>query len=405
MDQQNADQRTNPRTGPTAALTAALDAERERLLRWCIYLTGRPDVADDLVQDTVAAAWMSHRPPERAQDYPAWLAGIARNRCRAWRRQQAREAHRILGMREMPDLGDAVSEREPLGLTDPFDVEVELERGELAHLLDRALALLPADTRQALVAKYVDESPLAQVAARLGMSEGAVAARLHRGKLALRRVLATDLRAEAAAYGLVRPHEQMWQQTTIWCPQCGRQRLLGRLASEEGDFVLRCPHCAARNQMDLVQWKDRALFAGLSSYRSALSRLSARGHTYYRAGLRTGEAACIRCGRLANVRLAQSDELPDGTGELVCVMVQCPTCRATHIAGLAGLLLCHPYVQRFWRAHPRLATLPWQIVEVGGRPSVAITFSSQRDRAQLDVIADRGTFEVLRMDEGATRVI
>ena len=65
MDQQNADQGTNLRTGPTAALTAALDAERERLFRWRIYLTGQPDVADDLVQDTVAAAWMRQR--DRAQ--------------------------------------------------------------------------------------------------------------------------------------------------------------------------------------------------------------------------------------------------------------------------------------------------------------------------------------------------
>jgi RNA polymerase sigma-70 factor (ECF subfamily) len=400
--QQSAERGAPLNINPTVTLADVLEVEQERLRRWCIYLTGRPDVADDLVQDAVAAAWASHRRPEQAEEYPAWLAGIARNLCRSWRRQQERETQRTIGIGEMEE---SASDSKPASLVDPFELEVELERGELAQLLDRALALLPADTRQALIAKYIDESPLTEVAARLGISEGAVAARLHRGKLALRRVLATNLRAEAAAYGLACENDQTWQQTTIWCPQCGLQRLLGRLASEDGAFLLRCPRCSERGQMDLVHWADRALFAGLSSYRSALSRLSTMGHTYFQAGLRTGEATCVRCKRRALVRLAHADEVPEGAGEPACIVVQCLFCRTTHFAGLTGLLLCHPYAQRFWHAHPRLATLPWQRVEVYGRPCVAITFHSQRERAQLDILADQGTFEVLQMDEGTTRVI
>ncbi|HSH83264.1 MAG TPA: sigma-70 region 4 domain-containing protein, partial [Herpetosiphonaceae bacterium] len=61
------------------------------------------------------------------------------------------------------------------------------------------LALLPPTTRSALVARYVLELPQAEISSRLGVSEGAVEARLHRGKLALRRVLAAELREEAAA--------------------------------------------------------------------------------------------------------------------------------------------------------------------------------------------------------------
>jgi RNA polymerase sigma factor (sigma-70 family) len=79
-------------------------------------------------------------------------------------------------------------------LADDFDLEVDLERDDLAWLLDRALALLPPETREILVQKYVEECPQADVAARLGLTEGAVEARLQRGKLALRRVLTTDVR-------------------------------------------------------------------------------------------------------------------------------------------------------------------------------------------------------------------
>jgi len=71
-------------------------------------------------------------------------------------------------------------------LDDDGDPTIELERHELAALLDRALALLPPETRLALVQHYIEESSHAAIAARLGLSEGGVAVRLHRGKLAFR---------------------------------------------------------------------------------------------------------------------------------------------------------------------------------------------------------------------------
>jgi Sigma-70, region 4 len=127
-------------------------------------------------------------------------------------------------------------------LADDFDLEMELERDDLARLLDRALALLPAETREILIQKYIEESPQADVARRLGLTEGAVEARLQRGKLALRRVLTTDLRDEAVAYGLIASSDAGWQETRIWCADCGERRLLGRFG-EAGDLHLDCPSC------------------------------------------------------------------------------------------------------------------------------------------------------------------
>jgi DNA-directed RNA polymerase specialized sigma24 family protein len=50
---------------------------------------------------------------------------------------------------------------------DRLNVEVELERKELIALLDRAMSALPPETRTALVKHYVEESPLAEIAAHL----------------------------------------------------------------------------------------------------------------------------------------------------------------------------------------------------------------------------------------------
>src|SRR5262245_25035564 len=93
-------------------LEGALRSERERLVRWCAYLTGNLAVAEDLAQETCAAAWRSAGRPERADEYGAWLAGIARNICRSWRRSQLRETpHASLPTFSQADGAEDISEQ------------------------------------------------------------------------------------------------------------------------------------------------------------------------------------------------------------------------------------------------------------------------------------------------------
>ncbi|HEV8194346.1 MAG TPA: hypothetical protein VGP82_23085, partial [Ktedonobacterales bacterium] len=112
----------------------------------------------------------------------------------------------------------------------------------------------------------------------------------HRGKFALRRVLTTDLRAEAASYGFVPLGDDGWQQTRICCPGCGASALLGRMIPGTDCFTLRCPACYERGHPDLANWQEHRLFQGLSSHRVALSRLSKSAHIFYRCVLSEGAA-------------------------------------------------------------------------------------------------------------------
>ena len=380
----------------SAPLAQAMRAQRANLLCWCIYLVGNLDIAEDLVQETLAAAWRSKRRPAHAEEYPAWLAGIARNVCWSWKRRQRRESLRLVPLVDREALFDATNAS---SAESSYDLEIDLEREELALLLDRALAQLPADTREALIRKYIDESPLAEIAARLGLTTGATAARLHRGKLALRRLFTTTLRAEAASYGLVSPEDEEWRQTRIWCPSCGAQRLLGRLASDEGLLMLRCPACFERSQTNLASWTDPSLFRGMKSYRSSLSRLSRYAHGYYRRGLATGMAHCVSCGHEAPVRRAYKAELPQKAGEITGIIISCPACKRTALVGLNGLLLCHPQAQQFWRAHPRISTTQAQKIAVNGRTATLTRFVARAEAAQLEVISDWETLETLRIQE------
>src|SRR5690348_13011858 len=186
----------------TQAFEAALRAERARLVRLCARITGDVDAAEDLAQETLMEAWRALGRLRDPDGLSPWLAAIARNVCLRWARERGRELAQWAETAASPDGAPLALDDLPDG---DEDVSVELERGELAELLDRALALLPGETRAALVESYLYERPRGELAARLGLSEGALRVRLHRGRLALRHALATVLRAEAVALGIALP--------------------------------------------------------------------------------------------------------------------------------------------------------------------------------------------------------
>ena len=157
-------------------------------------------------------------------------------------------------------------------LADDFDVEIELERRELIELLDRAMTLLPAETRAVLVKRYVEESPIAEVAEQLGTNVSAVSMRLQRGKLALRRVLTTNLRQEIAPYAVASTTEQ-WEETPFWCHLCGQHRLLGIRNPEEGKLLFKCPGCNPGTG-ELMSYNNLPLLKGVKGYRPLSSRPS-----------------------------------------------------------------------------------------------------------------------------------
>src|SRR6266545_639830 len=138
-------------------------AERARLVRLCARLTGDIDAAEDLAQKTLYEAWRNAhklRDPADADGRRRWLAAIARNVCLRWVRRRGRELARLA---RLPRQAGAVRDARPddslsaalAEVPDDFDLEVELERGELAALLDRAMGLLPPETRRVLYEQVV----------------------------------------------------------------------------------------------------------------------------------------------------------------------------------------------------------------------------------------------------------
>jgi RNA polymerase sigma-70 factor (ECF subfamily) len=147
--------------GAQRAFFARIDPVRPELYRYCRRLTGSVWDAEDLLQEALTRAFAraadSHQRVERVLP---WLVRIATNAyLDGWRRPA-------------PVPVEPADSPAPAG-ADPMEVRDAL--GEVT-------TLLPPQERAAVLLKDVFDLPLAEIAATLGTSVGAVKAALHRGR-------------------------------------------------------------------------------------------------------------------------------------------------------------------------------------------------------------------------------
>jgi RNA polymerase sigma factor (sigma-70 family) len=149
------------------------------LLGYFMRRTGDAELAADLCAETFAAALDGHHrfDPGRGPAV-AWLYGIARRLLADAARRGVVEdrARRRLGMA-------------PLVLTDAAIERIEAEAGEVATA---ALDALPADQREAVRARILDERDYADIARTTRTSEAVVRKRVSRGLAGLRARIKED---------------------------------------------------------------------------------------------------------------------------------------------------------------------------------------------------------------------
>lgn len=140
-----------------------------------LRMVGGQDLAADLVQQALVTGYRklaSCRDPERVG---AWLFRIVANLCRDHvRSPRARE----VSLGSVPEVAE--------GRGGP---EEETARAELRRALDRALARLTPEQREAFVLKEVEGRSYEEIAAVLDLSVAALKMRVHRAREALRGLL------------------------------------------------------------------------------------------------------------------------------------------------------------------------------------------------------------------------
>lgn len=373
------------------AFQQTLAAERPRLVRLCTAIIQDANAAEDVAQEALLAAWHCADNLRNKAALRPWLSGIARNHSLRWLRANGKQ----------PRLLNLASDNPVEQVVDQFDLEAELEKDELALLLDRALALLPAATRDVLVRKFVADLPYVAIADELGISENAVAVRVHRGKLTLKKLLQSDLQVEAEAFNLVTPSDN-WRETRIWCTRCGERRMIGRLVADE--FALRCPDC--NPEANSYHSQDNVnSYARRKTFRPALNFLMQELDTLFEQARVDNGRFCIGCGQWLPLQQGLPTYIPASLQNKRGLHVYCPSCPYGSCSCIDGLALYSPAGRDFWRREQRIRILPAKELTYGNEAALHLPFISYQSSATLDIILRQGTYEILavhsnRDDEG-----
>lgn len=169
------------RAGDIEAWSRLYQEHFDRIFRHVAYLIGDTLAAEDFVQETFARAFVGLRGFNGQSTFSGWLRGIAVNVVRKHWRTRYRSARAM-------DRFEQMASSAPTGPdTDPEGAHLRRRRAEV---LMAVLETLPVPLREAFVVCDLQELPIQQAAAELGVSPGNLRVRATRARARIRSELA-----------------------------------------------------------------------------------------------------------------------------------------------------------------------------------------------------------------------
>lgn len=163
--------------GDPRAFAALVRAYQERVFRFILRLVGARDDAMDLTQDTFMKAHQALPGWRPEAQFRTWLFSIAHHAALDLLRRRQR-----VRFVSFADLGVGEAEGD---LPDPAPQPDQLlaDRQRIG-MLERTLHALPAEQREILLLRELEDMSYAEIAATLGIAEGTVKSRLARARAA-----------------------------------------------------------------------------------------------------------------------------------------------------------------------------------------------------------------------------
>ncbi len=155
----------------------------EKIFYFCLRKCGNTASAEDLSSDislNVIAALTKGTVPE---NFSAWVWRIARNRYAAFAGKRHEESERLVTISSNED-GEEFEIPDDTSIEDNY-VEGEVSRENLQRMR-RALAFIREDYRNIIVAYYIEDRKVEEIAALLGMPKGTVTSKLFRSRKLLK---------------------------------------------------------------------------------------------------------------------------------------------------------------------------------------------------------------------------
>jgi len=157
--------------GQEQAFAVLMERHERRVYNLAYRMLGSPEDARDATQDAFLSCFRHLAKFRVDSSFSTWLHRIALNACYDALRRR-RDTTSLEGRS-----------------VDPMPVPDHADRAVAATDVQRALLGVPPDFRAVLVMHELQDLPLEDIAATLGLPVGTVKSRLHRGRVALGRIL------------------------------------------------------------------------------------------------------------------------------------------------------------------------------------------------------------------------
>jgi RNA polymerase sigma-70 factor, ECF subfamily len=160
--------------GDMSAFGILIERHERRVYNLALRMTGREDDARDATQDTFLTAMRKLSSFRGDSAFTTWLHRVTVNSCYDLLRKRGRSP---------------VLERDAEHSHEPAPVADHADDVDLSIDVRRALLEIPVDYRVVMLLHDVHDLPYDEVAAIVGVPVGTVKSRLHRGRVALARVM------------------------------------------------------------------------------------------------------------------------------------------------------------------------------------------------------------------------
>jgi len=165
--------------GDRAAFSALVSRHERRVYNLAYRMLGREEDARDATQDAFLTALRKLSSFRAEAAFTTWMHRVTVNACYDILRKRKREP--VLGEPEEED-------RNRVGPASPDHAE----SAATAIDVQRALALVPQEFRAVLILHDIQDLPYEEIAEIVGIPIGTVKSRLHRGRVALGKLLSGE---------------------------------------------------------------------------------------------------------------------------------------------------------------------------------------------------------------------
>ena len=177
-------------TGDAAAFDRFVEHFRAKIFQYSWLMCGQREDAEDVAQDTLMKAFESFdqlREPERVRP---WIFRIARNACLMKRRKSDFAPQHELSLDEFLPAMEREGGRIQLQIADWSGLpDRRMLQTEMNGVLNRDIGELPEAYKSVMLMRDVEDLSTQETAQVLDLSEDVVKTRLHRARLAVRKML------------------------------------------------------------------------------------------------------------------------------------------------------------------------------------------------------------------------